>query len=242
MPGCHGLLHAISEEPWDDLPRLVLADWLDEHGDEAARARAEFIRVGCRYEGLPDEHPDEFPLLRKERQLFTAHRDAWLAGLPDELLWRQDAFDRGMLERLVVGPWRIGTAGFSAAWDALDVRQVNIVGDLVPHSWEVQDVLQNVRRLVTLPVLRRLTTLVLCCTHLTDEGLRLVADCPYLDGLLHLNLRGNYITTRGADALAASPWLSRLEWLDIAENRIADATVEHLRQRWPIVLFEWPED
>jgi uncharacterized protein (TIGR02996 family) len=34
-------------EPDDDAPRLVLADWLEEHGDEDARLHAELIRVQC---------------------------------------------------------------------------------------------------------------------------------------------------------------------------------------------------
>ena len=38
------LLAAVKAQPSDDLPRLVMADWLDEHGEEA---RAEFIRVQC---------------------------------------------------------------------------------------------------------------------------------------------------------------------------------------------------
>jgi uncharacterized protein (TIGR02996 family) len=36
-----GFLQAIVENPDDDTPRLVYADWLDEHGDPA---RTEFIR------------------------------------------------------------------------------------------------------------------------------------------------------------------------------------------------------
>src|SRR6476659_7569532 len=35
-------LRAIAEQPDDDLPRLVYADWLDEHGEPE---RAEFIRL-----------------------------------------------------------------------------------------------------------------------------------------------------------------------------------------------------
>ena len=35
------LLHAIREQPEDDLLRLILADWLEDHGD----ARADLIRV-----------------------------------------------------------------------------------------------------------------------------------------------------------------------------------------------------
>ncbi len=36
------LLRAVCENPDEDTPRLVFADWLQENGDEA---RAEFIRV-----------------------------------------------------------------------------------------------------------------------------------------------------------------------------------------------------
>jgi uncharacterized protein (TIGR02996 family) len=39
------LAAAVTAAPDDDLPRLVMADWLDESGGEAARGRAEFIRL-----------------------------------------------------------------------------------------------------------------------------------------------------------------------------------------------------
>ena len=43
-PDYRGFLAAIRATPADDLPRLALADWLDERGEHA---RAEFIRVQC---------------------------------------------------------------------------------------------------------------------------------------------------------------------------------------------------
>jgi uncharacterized protein (TIGR02996 family) len=39
-----GLLRAVIEAPDDDYPRMLAADWLDEHGEPE---RAEFIRVQC---------------------------------------------------------------------------------------------------------------------------------------------------------------------------------------------------
>jgi uncharacterized protein (TIGR02996 family) len=43
------LLRAIGAAPDDDTPRLVFADWLDEHGTtDADHARAEFLRIACR--------------------------------------------------------------------------------------------------------------------------------------------------------------------------------------------------
>ena len=44
-PDYLALLKAVTENVADDLPRLVLADWLDEHGQPDW---AEFIRVQCR--------------------------------------------------------------------------------------------------------------------------------------------------------------------------------------------------
>ncbi|MGL6094513.1 MAG: TIGR02996 domain-containing protein [Fimbriiglobus sp.] len=45
-------LHAIFAAPADDVPRLVFADWLDEHGDAAW---AELIRVSCERHRLPTD-------------------------------------------------------------------------------------------------------------------------------------------------------------------------------------------
>ena len=39
-----GLLHTARFAFADDMPRLVVADWLEEHGDESDRERAAFVR------------------------------------------------------------------------------------------------------------------------------------------------------------------------------------------------------
>jgi uncharacterized protein (TIGR02996 family) len=39
------LLEACKREPEEDAARLVLADWLEGHGDEADRRRGEFVRL-----------------------------------------------------------------------------------------------------------------------------------------------------------------------------------------------------
>lgn len=48
-PDCQALLGAVRATPDADLPRLVLADWLDDHGDPGW---AELIRVDCESFGL----------------------------------------------------------------------------------------------------------------------------------------------------------------------------------------------
>ena len=63
-----GFLRAITAAPADDLPRLIYADWLDEHGESE---RAEFIRLQIQLAGHPAHHSAETgcPLRRREREL-----------------------------------------------------------------------------------------------------------------------------------------------------------------------------
>jgi uncharacterized protein (TIGR02996 family) len=78
----------ILEHPADDTPRLVYADWLEEHGQAE---RAEFIRVQCAIavDPLADKPPPSNPrcacslcaLRRRERELLNdaVHWWNWLA-------------------------------------------------------------------------------------------------------------------------------------------------------------------
>ena len=65
------LLAVIRAAPADDAPRLVYADWLDEHGQPE---RAEFIRVQIELARTNDP-----ALRRREAELLATHHDA-LAG------------------------------------------------------------------------------------------------------------------------------------------------------------------
>lgn len=86
------LWRAVVADPHDDAPRLIFADWLEEHGHGN---RAEFIRVQCRLATLDDDAPARSPLERRERQLWQKHRVAWRAPLPGRL--REFPFHRGFV-------------------------------------------------------------------------------------------------------------------------------------------------
>lgn len=74
-----GLFAGVKAEPDDDDPRLVLADWLDDHGDEDDRAHAELIRVQC-------------AALRRMAELIDPERPGPIHGL-----LRSAAYNRGSL-------------------------------------------------------------------------------------------------------------------------------------------------
>jgi uncharacterized protein (TIGR02996 family) len=72
-------LRTCLDHPDDDTPRLIYADWLEDHDEQA---RAELIRVQCELEKLTDEDPRGVVLGEREAELLTAHAHSWRAGLP----------------------------------------------------------------------------------------------------------------------------------------------------------------
>jgi uncharacterized protein (TIGR02996 family) len=67
------LLRAVCENPDEDTPRLVFADWLQENGDEA---RAEFIRLQIRF-ARGNYLPSEEARLKRRLKKLNAHTKQW---------------------------------------------------------------------------------------------------------------------------------------------------------------------
>src|SRR4051794_28377170 len=109
-----GFLAAITESPDDDTPRLIFADWLDDHDDPLG----EFIRLQIALEplripwqtqwdelervkwlhGIPpgNDHRDpDWPVARqldREAELLQEHRTNWLGALADLIDGQPDYF------------------------------------------------------------------------------------------------------------------------------------------------------
>src|SRR3954470_18857584 len=67
------LLKAVCDNPDDDTPRLVFADWLQEHGDEE---RAEFIRLQIQLARMAYQ-PKEAGRLRRREIVLLARTPLW---------------------------------------------------------------------------------------------------------------------------------------------------------------------
>jgi len=85
----------VKENPEDDTPRLILADWLDEYGGPADQARADLIRTQIEKARLPQGHPDHFVLGQRERELIQRWGSAWVGPLLDRV--RLVRHERGMV-------------------------------------------------------------------------------------------------------------------------------------------------
>ena len=77
-PELNALLKRCRETPADDMPRLVLADWLDENGDAD---RAAFIRVQIALSHPSADGGRHRELKALERALLTAHFEEWIGEL-----------------------------------------------------------------------------------------------------------------------------------------------------------------
>jgi uncharacterized protein (TIGR02996 family) len=101
------LLNAVIAAPDDDLPRLVYADWLEEHGREE---RAELIRVQCNLaRPLTDyrEADDRKRWAQRERWLLQRYSVPWRKELPQVHAAEWGRFERGMVESFFIRVWRL---------------------------------------------------------------------------------------------------------------------------------------
>lgn len=105
MSDADGLMAEIRAGPDDDAPRLVLADWLDDHGEAD---RAEFVRLQVRLGRTPEYDPEHFELQERSRDLLAEHRTAWTPRLPQWGKEVRTSFCRGLPEtaRLPSGVFR----------------------------------------------------------------------------------------------------------------------------------------
>jgi|SRR5579883_147281 len=89
------LFRVICEQPWEDTPRLMYADWLEENDQPE---RAEFIRLQCASHALQPEYLCEEDRTRMT-QLLHEHGKVWREELPilPGVHWNA-LFARGFIE------------------------------------------------------------------------------------------------------------------------------------------------
>jgi uncharacterized protein (TIGR02996 family) len=233
-----GLLEAVRAEPEDDAPRLVYADWLDEHGQAE---RAELVRVQL---ALERDGPSA-PLLARERDILSRRAAEGAGPLADVGL----RFDRGLavacwtsLPQIEAGTARLAEAG-DPPWVAerwLHLRGTQFeeasfralvqspgygrltrfsLGGISVHFedqvWRRGATAAMARGLAGSPRSANLRRLWLLNADLGAAGARALAESPHLGRLRSLSLRRSLLTPEGVAALAHSAALSGLTALSL---------------------------
>jgi uncharacterized protein (TIGR02996 family) len=207
-------LQAIREAPDDGAPRLIYADWLEEQGGASRAARADFIRIQCRLDELPDDDPARDRLEDEATDLLAEYEAEWtepLHGIAED--WH---FSRGFIERIRIRSENL----FAHAERLFDFAPLRSLHLLIPRD--------DIPHLAACSQLRWISTLDFSRCQLNDRSLQQLLTSPHLDRLSALNMDSNDINTPGIRALIRSPLLARLHCLDLSQNRALGDTAARL--------------
>jgi len=211
----HALLAAIRANPEEDTPRLVYADWLDEHATrEAQRARAEFIRLECeaaridsRYLSDHGAAPQTAIALRIEA-LWQEYGNEWQAEL------------KGQMRSLPDEPWsfffKLGFPEEVAASAELLISHGEDIFRLGPITRVWANVAtESIIPLVTAPWFRHVRWLTLMPRGDPGPDWQVLAGGPPLANLDYLSLEDGQLSSEGGARLATTNPFPNLRTLKV---------------------------
>jgi len=211
MTGDEAFLQDTLEHPDDDTPRLIYADWLDEHGDPD---RAEFIRLQIGAVKLPSGSRRRVARHERQRQLLHKHEQRWTAPLHG--IVQRARFVRGFVEQVFV----IADGFLPRAEELFRLAPIrHLIVTEVGTTWA---------ELANLPSLRRLSTFELRGVGIDVAKARLLAGSPHLSQLTSLILRYGAHEEEAVVVLAGSPTFSRLKVLDLYGSAVAAQAMDAL--------------
>jgi uncharacterized protein (TIGR02996 family) len=170
MSEAAALFRNVCDNPDEDAPRLVYADWLDEHGDPD---RAEFIRVQVARARLPKGDPARDDLWHRDTRLLLAYARTWRSGLPTPpgLTW--GGFVRGFVGSLEMKPGAL-LRWAGELFEATPLRKVTL------NSFA------DVRQFIERPESDRLRELELRVASVRPADVKPLLDAPALAKLTRL--------------------------------------------------------
>jgi uncharacterized protein (TIGR02996 family) len=184
------LLRAVCENPDDDLPRLVLADWLDEHDEPE---RAEFIRCAVELARLRDAgtvtptglrtNPKSDPatMARRYNDIKDQNYRRWLAELPTTrgiTNWELSTFRRGFAEGVIVQQGKVDPKDLEPLFQAAPIE----------YLWLRK--VRNIKGLANYARLGQIKTLTVESSGVKAELITSLIDNPHLATLRRLEIRG----------------------------------------------------
>lgn len=194
-------LQSICESPADDGPRLIYADWLDDHGQPE---RAEFIRTQIRLASIDEWDPARPDLLRREQALLRKYVKKWSKEVAK--FTKRIEFVRGFIGTMAlpVGTFLNNAKEIFATVPLLEYRPVKPL-----PGWD---------NLIASKHLARLRGLDLHANSLGVGRTQALAQSKHLRNLETLNLGVASCRGNGVKAVLASRNLGNLRRLDLNQN------------------------
>lgn len=224
MTDAEPLLKMIWDAPYDDGPRLVYADWLEEQGDAE---RAEIIRVQIDLSRLAEDDGRRPTLKQRELELLR-HSRQWMqqltqvrAGTDYRLPLITSSFERGF----PLPVYTVSTIDFVTRAD-------EFIG--AAPLWRIRfiDTRGLGSRLAESPFLRRVKEMSLSNGNLEDDDAARIFRSKHLVHLTRLDLRFNDLRRQAAAAVADSTSLARLTHVDMRWNLLDHVAIRSLAERF----------
>jgi uncharacterized protein (TIGR02996 family) len=218
MTDAESLINAVAADPDADAPRLVLADWYDEHGDPD---RAAFIRAHVRLARLPAGSPELAAARKRVVELFDRCGAGWVDAINAEVVgqpphpfaprWAADrrrivvpclppksAPNRGTLRAVEFAGGLVGKVWLKYAEGPLDglfarhpVTRVEMVQPPDAARWQM----------IAVPAFERVRTLGIALENIASESsvsvLGEVFASPSVAGVRRLAVSGGSTVRRG---------------------------------------------
>jgi uncharacterized protein (TIGR02996 family) len=209
------LYRAVCEQPDDDTPRLIFADYVEETGDTV---RAAFIRTQIELARVPEHDP----VWSRCRQLDPNAILGWslsypLPELPAGMSWRGHRVRRGFSWKASVadaGAFPVAAAKLfgSAPIQALDLD----------HSCGIHKALL---RFAECPQLKALRRLEFSLTRFDPREIGILVESQHLSHLKEMAFAQHAITAEGLQALSGSALFATLAELELERAALSPALV-----------------
>jgi uncharacterized protein (TIGR02996 family) len=213
-------LDAIIENHDDDTPRLVFADWLDDHGRPE---RAELIRLQCRLARMPEADPERWRLLAREAELLREHKKTWMNELRRATGISYGPFVRGFVEEVRVRDVGVFRNRAEEILARAPLRRMKLLSEARRGM---------VGCLGACPHLGLFTELDLSTLWLEDEPMEAILRSPYLQNLRVLDLTNTRSHRGTVTTLVRESFCRRLEHLSLGYNDVG--------LRGAVLLSDWP--
>jgi uncharacterized protein (TIGR02996 family) len=229
-PTRDALYAAILAHPDEDTPRLVYADYIEEHGDSA---RAEFIRAQVRLAAMKEWDDGAPALAVRCRRLLTEHPE-WHQelgyGSPTTGASLQPIFHRGFGEHSGFAPEWFRT-NFEERFKKMPLRSAELEVRLgSDHRFKLP-----LAEFAAQPAISRLRRLRL---HLENDVLGALADVPHLANLERLRVWVDSVDADLLRKLVESPHLRNLRSFTFQAHRHDREPSANERWKWPPNLRE----
>jgi uncharacterized protein (TIGR02996 family) len=210
-----GLLEDIRQNPWDDTPRLVCADWYEDAGEIE---RATLIRLQCQQARLPTYERD--PLTERTiSSLVTRHGGKWLGPLRKigKVYW-----ERGFPARI-----ECNASAF--------LKNADMIVHSIPKL-TLRRFTRSIPALVQCSALRQVRSLTLSQARLSPQLLGMLLRSPHLNALDEFGILASGMNLEHFSELAQSSFIPGLQSLEILGYSVVCPDPQSLFHQQPASL------